>query len=96
MEAIHKELFGEDDLEVAVRMQSGKFIGPIEERYLYYYYKSSRLSKTIIRVTHDSSKNIKWRKITLIFQHKKTRPKRNDFSNHFQTSKISSKYMYEN
>ena len=47
MEAVHKELFGEDDLEVAVRMQSGKFIGPIGERYLYYYYKSSKLSKTV-------------------------------------------------
>ena len=51
MEAVHKELFGEDDLEVAVQMQSGKFIGPIEERYLYYYYKSSKLSKTVIIVT---------------------------------------------
>jgi hypothetical protein len=46
MEAIHKELFGSSDfLKVAVQMENGQFIGPIAEKYLYFYYKSSSASK---------------------------------------------------
>ena len=46
MEAVHKELFGNDVLQVAVRMENGQFIGPIGEEYLYFYYKSSKESKS--------------------------------------------------
>lgn len=42
MEAVHKELFGSDVLQVAVQMENGQFIGPISEEYLYFYYKSSK------------------------------------------------------
>ena len=45
MEAVHKELFGQDDLEVAVKVQNGEFIGPISEKYLYHYYKASSSGK---------------------------------------------------
>ena len=45
MEAVHKELFGNDVLQVAVQMENGQFIGPIGEEYLYFYYKSSGGSK---------------------------------------------------
>ena len=48
MEAVHKELFGNDVLQVAVRMENGQFIGPIGEKYLYFYYKSSKESKSKI------------------------------------------------
>ena len=47
MEAVHKELFGNDVLQVAVQMENGQFIGPIGEEYLYFYYKSSKGSKSM-------------------------------------------------
>ena len=54
MEAVHKELFGNDVLQVAVRMENGQFIGPIGEEYLYFYYKSSKESKSeIVKMFHS-------------------------------------------
>ena len=50
IEAVHKELFGLDDLEVAVKMENGMFIAPISEKYVYHYYKSS--SKGIIDILY--------------------------------------------
>jgi hypothetical protein len=45
METVHKHLFGKDVLKVAVLIENGLFIGPIGERFLYFYYKSSKESK---------------------------------------------------